>query len=141
MFENRFKTVIGIVLVLKKGDQYLLGKRLNTDWMEGYFGLMGGGLDEGESIAQAAVREAHEELGIEVDLADMRLVHVMHAPTGVSVFVQIEKWVGQPQIMEPEKCAQLIWASRHHLPDNAVPFLKGLLGMIENGVGYSEYGW
>jgi 8-oxo-dGTP diphosphatase len=36
-----------------------------------YFKFPGGGVEEGESPQQAAVREAHEELGVSVELGDL----------------------------------------------------------------------
>ena len=36
-----------------------------------YFKFPGGGVESGESPQQAAVREAHEELGVSVELGDL----------------------------------------------------------------------
>jgi 8-oxo-dGTP diphosphatase len=37
-----------------------------------YFKFPGGRVEDGESPQQAAVREAHEELGVSVELGDLR---------------------------------------------------------------------
>ena len=40
--------------------------RENTNWMNGYWSLPAGKLEEGETFRQAAAREAMEEAGLEV---------------------------------------------------------------------------
>jgi len=37
-----------------------------------YYLFPGGGVEEGETPEQAAIREAHEELGVEVELGEPR---------------------------------------------------------------------
>ena len=61
------------VLLLDRDDRILLQNCCDpADAAQGsWWNTMGGGIDEGESPAQAAVRELAEETGLQVDLADV----------------------------------------------------------------------
>jgi 8-oxo-dGTP diphosphatase len=48
-----------------------------------YWVMPGGGVEDGETIAQAAVREAEEELGVPIRLGSLRAVVIHQSPGGV----------------------------------------------------------
>lgn len=54
------------VAVIKDG-KVLVAQRASHDHLGGVYELPGGGVDEGESITEGAIREIKEELGLEVD--------------------------------------------------------------------------
>lgn len=141
MTDNRLRPIVNVTMILKKDDTFLLGKRINTGWMDGLYAVVGGTLEAGETIVQALVREVREEVGIEVNLVDVRLVHVIHCMTRIIFFMEVDKWNGEPCNMESEKCAELIWVTKEAFPPNILPFLKGVIEKIEQGIMYSEYGW
>lgn len=65
---------IGVNIAIIKDGKILLTKREDFEiWC-----LPGGGVDEGETLAQAAIRETREETGLEVEL--LRLVGVYSRP-------------------------------------------------------------
>jgi 8-oxo-dGTP pyrophosphatase MutT (NUDIX family) len=62
--QERFKMIAFVSLILRRGSEVLLIRRFNTGFEDGMYGCAGGGVDENEPITQALVREAYEELGI-----------------------------------------------------------------------------
>ncbi|MFQ6087067.1 MAG: NUDIX domain-containing protein, partial [Candidatus Bathyarchaeia archaeon] len=79
MIKERPKLIPTVYLVLTKDNKILLSRRYNTGFHDGEYSFPAGHLHgEDETLKQAMVREAKEEVGIEVDLADLELVHVMH---------------------------------------------------------------
>src|ERR1700692_2118752 len=67
--DKHAKAAVGIVRDPQGGrgvTSYLVGKAQNTgDWREGKWVHAGGGIKEGETPEQAAVREVREETGLE----------------------------------------------------------------------------
>jgi ADP-ribose pyrophosphatase YjhB (NUDIX family) len=58
---------LGVTVVVSDGERILLTKREDAEmWC-----LPGGGVDPGESVAQAAMREAREETGLDVELTSV----------------------------------------------------------------------
>lgn len=107
-----------------RGDiEVLLQLRANTGFMDGHWAAAAAGhVDEGESFAQAAQREAAEELGLSsVALEFATTLQRRHSPDPidqrVDVFYTAHSWVGEPRIMEPAKCAELRWWPLGALPE------------------------
>ncbi len=72
MTEKIEKNVICVVLVaIRRGNDILLLKRENEP-LKGYWGLIGGKLKDHEGIEHAAIREAKEETGMDVDFIAIR---------------------------------------------------------------------
>jgi 8-oxo-dGTP diphosphatase len=61
-----------VYLVLVEGDRVLLSRRFNTGFMDGMYGFPAGHLrDDEERLSEAVVREAMEEIGVEIASADL----------------------------------------------------------------------
>jgi ADP-ribose pyrophosphatase YjhB (NUDIX family) len=66
---------LAVLIVITEGDRILLTKREDFEvWC-----LPGGAVDPCESVAQAAIREAREETGLEVELT--RLIGIYSRPS------------------------------------------------------------
>lgn len=59
LFE-RFTLPAYVCIILEKDNKVLLIKRSKTGWMDGFWTIPGGGLEENESLAHATAREAWE---------------------------------------------------------------------------------
>ena len=127
-----------------KGEKYLLLRRFRTGYMDGCYSLVAGHVDGDETFAAAMAREAREEAGINVKIADLRLVHTMHRLADqerVSLFFQTSKWTGDVRNMEPDKCDDLAWRGLDEIRSPLVPYVEAALKSIEAGAAYSEFGW
>ncbi|GGX59412.1 NUDIX domain-containing protein [Streptomyces minutiscleroticus] len=104
---------LDVHLILRRGEDVLLGLRSGTAHGSGEWALPCGKVDPGESVLDAAVREAHEELGITLAPADLvvgQTVHARHGTTDhLGVFFEARTWTGTPTNREPGKCAGLRW--------------------------------
>jgi len=133
------------VLLVRDG-KVLMGRRANSGFRDGWYGLPAGHIEEGESAAACAVREAKEETGVDISPAALRPVHVMFrkSETGrtyFDVFFRADAWSGEPRIGEPDKCDDMQWFPLDALPENTVPYLVQVFECIKKGDTFSETGW
>lgn len=125
-----FKSAVHIILI--NDNKILLQKRKGSKLWPGYYALPAGHIDEGETQYDALVREAKEELGIEINLSDIINNYVvlrrnffeidgkMLEPY-IDYYFEIKKYNGVPKIIEEDKCDELLWADVNNLPE---PFIN-----------------
>lgn len=145
---ERFKAIPASYVVLAKDNLYLLLRRKGTSYYDGYLSLPAGHVEEGESLKTAAIREAHEEVGIIIQPQDLQLVHVLNRPavekngdTRIEFFFMATQWQGEIQNMEQQKCSELLWANKDRIPEDTTPEVKQALAYINQQVLESEMGW
>lgn len=135
-----------LVLLLNQNNEVLLlHYRNNSTYMGGKHALVGGKIEAGETAAQAAIREAREEIGITIDPKDLQFKHIFHrkgteGPFFALVFA-VTKWQGEPVCQEPHNHNSVGWFALDKLPKNLLPAHRQALELIIQHVGYSEHGW
>lgn len=145
MADNRFRVNLTVYLILRKGDEVLLLERQNTGYQDGFFSVAAGHVDGGEVAEQAVVREAKEEVGIDINPSDLRLVYVVHRLNDrpeneyLSLFFECRTWQGTPQNNEPDKCSRIEWTTMAQLPDNIIDGVAEVLATYEAGKNYKSY--
>ncbi|MGP4020609.1 NUDIX hydrolase [Saccharopolyspora sp. 5N708] len=130
---DRFQVVPSVYVALRSsagGAQVLLQLRKDTGYMDGHWAMAAAGhVESGESVLDAACREAAEELGIGISAADLVPLSVMHRTQGdsrplnerVDFFFECHNWTGHPHRAEPHKTADLRWFPLDALPHPTVP--------------------
>ena len=108
------------------GTEVLLQLRRNTGYMDGYWATGAAGhVESGESVLQAACREAREEVGVVLTPEDLSTLTAMHRSNDVGgaaveqrvdFFFTARTWQGTPTVQEHEKDAGLGWFSLTDLP-------------------------
>jgi len=142
--KERHKAVPSVYGIFKKDGKILLGRRQNTTYYDGWYGFPAGHVEVNELPKEALIREIKEEIGVEVALNDVEFAHTLyrmaHNETGdrVDFFFFIRKWVGEPKIMEPEKCDDLQWFPLNNLPENGIHHERSVMKYIDKGIFFSE---
>ena len=115
---DRFVVVpAAYVFLLRDGTgglEVLLQLRQNTGYMDDHWAAAAAGhVEKGETAYDAARREAREE--IDVGDLDLTFVTAMQRTRGgepiderIDFFFTARTWLGEPRIVEPEKCLSLI---------------------------------
>ena len=128
--KEMFKSAIHM-LIMDNG-KVLLQKRKGSKLWPGYYTLPAGHIDEGENQYDALVREAKEELDVEIDPKDIEKSYVVlrrnffeidgkKLEPYIDYYFEISKYQGTPRIAELDKCDELIWADINNLPE---PFVN-----------------
>jgi ADP-ribose pyrophosphatase YjhB (NUDIX family) len=138
---ERFQVVPAAYVVLRRGDEVLMLLRANTGYMDGYWAVPAGHVEQGESVLTAARREVLEEVGVEIDPADLVPLTAMHRTGGngepiderVDFFFTATRWTGEPTSMEPGKADALGWYRLDKLPEPVVPHEARVLEGLRTG--------
>ncbi len=142
METERFKIIPAVYLILVRDNKILLLRRYGTGYFDGNYSLPAGHLDGEETLKQAMIREAKEEIGIGLDAADLKLVHTMNrripGNERVDFFFTAKEWQGNPKIMETDKCDDLSWFDLNNLPENIIPCIKQAIDSFLSNIVYSE---
>ncbi len=142
MPKKRFQLTPSVYLVLIKEKRILLSRRFNTGYFDNFYSLPAGHLDGNETLKEAMVREAKEEIDIILSSEDLELVHTMNRKIPdderIDFFFTSKKWRGEPKIMEPNKCNDLAWFEIDNLPEKIIPYVKQAIDSIKKNLPYSE---
>ena len=142
--EKRYKSVTCTDILLKKyidNKLYiLLMKRVNTGFDDGYFELPGGHLEAGEDIFGSMIREAQEELLIDLKELDIKITHILHHYNGNRINFIFEADIKdlEPKIGEPNKCSELRWVDINNLPKETTDKVKQIINNIINKNFYDK---
>ena len=140
------KFPVAVHILLLRGAELLLVRRSNTGFEDGRLSVVAGHVEPGESVTQAAIREAAEEVGVALSHGELRVVGVLHRKAEderVDFFLACRLGTGgkEPANREPEKCAELVWADVANLPDDTIPYVRAGIENFVNGVWFQEFGW
>lgn len=139
-----------LMLVRRRGEkcEILCQRRQNTGFADGLWDFScAGKVERGESMTAAAVREAKEELGINIAEDSLQfavLVHKRDKECGVvyiNPYFICSEFDGEPKIGETEKCSEIRWFDINNLPEDLPDDRRRALDAYMKGVHYIGYGW
>eukprot|EP00035_Acanthoeca_spectabilis_P024955 m.456168 g.456168 ORF g.456168 m.456168 type:complete len:177 (+) comp21002_c0_seq1:94-624(+) len=140
----------GVQQCLKGLENRVLMMRRQGGWAAGWWSLPAGHIEvkDNETPAAAASRELMEEVGLELDEADLDVVHLTYRqPAGardhtyIDLFLEARgDWRGTPANKEPAKCDRLEFMDIGQLPGNTLPHVRQALELwagTEQALTYS----
>ena len=142
---DRFRVVPAAYVIFRRegtaGPQVLLQLREGTGYMDGHWACAAAGhVEAGEPVQATARRETREELGVEIEPADLVPLCAMHRTSGrewnderVDFFFECRAWAGEPALREPDKAADLRWFGLDDLPRPVVPHERFVLDRLARG--------
>ena len=142
--EERYKSMIVVDLMLTRKnnerDEVLLALRKNTGYNDGNFELPGGHVETGEDLIQAMIREAKEELNIELKREDLKIKHILHRfkANRINFIISTDKYEGTLEVGEPDKCEKIEWFDINNLPENIEIKTKNVLKEIQDKTFYDN---
>jgi len=141
MGKENFLSSIYLIIKNEEG-KILLQRRQGTKLWCGFLALPAGHIDEGENAYDAALREAKEELGIEISISDIIDTFVANRRNKslqpyYDVYFELKSYKGNITIKEPEKCSELIWCDINDLPNDMIDFEKDAIAKNMKGIKFS----
>lgn len=141
--EERTIACNAIITKIEGGKKYyLIGLRAKHKSGGGQWGLVGGTQAIGETMEQTLQRELFEEIGINVELKDIKWDNFFQCIATEKVHFDhhgfvVEKWTGEVENKEPDKCDELKWVKEEDLPLDNFFVSKGNLVNYLNGEKYN----
>lgn len=131
-------------LFLEKDGAYLIARRANTGYQDGFYQVPAGHIEMGELPSEAIIREAKEEVGIDIDPKDLRLFHVSYRPkhdntdNRADFFFTASSWKGEIKNMEPHKCDDMKWVRIEEVPKDMTLHVRNAFDALKNERFYDE---
>lgn len=145
MGEPPHRMIVDVHLLLVYGNHVLLTQR-QGGYGDGMWHLPSGKTEADESVEQAVIREAREEVGVHLAPASLRCVHAMHVQHSaeeprIGFFFEAARWGGEPSNREPDKCSAVRWFPFTGLPDGMIPYPAAGISAYLARVPFSVVGW
>lgn len=137
----RNKVIPAVYIFFRKNNQILLLRRENSGYMDGFYSLVAGHVEENELPTQCCIREALEEANIKIKISDLKFVLIVHRTLKtdrVDYFFECKKWSGIIKINEPNKCSDLRWFDLNNLPDKVMPYLLKVIEKYKQNINFME---
>jgi 8-oxo-dGTP diphosphatase len=113
--ESQIRVGAGAVIINEEGKVFLSKRSKNVKLDAGLWETPGGGVEFGETMAEALKRELMEENGVVIEVGEMLdVVEYIDKEKGdhhVSPAFVCKIIEGTPKIMEPDKCEEIGWFS------------------------------
>jgi 8-oxo-dGTP diphosphatase len=127
-----------VVLQDASGKVFLM-RRTNTNWCNGYYNVPAGKVARHETFLEAAIREAKEEAGIDIEPNDLELFLVQSRyegqadkrPDWVDLFFVTKKWNGAPRIAEPHMSDHAEWFAPDDVSVPVIPNIRDALTYLD----------
>jgi len=137
------KFLAAVYLIIKNDEgKVLLQRRQGTKLWPGFLALPAGHIDEGENAIDAVIREAKEELDIEIcedDIVDSFVANRRNKSLKpyFDIYFEISSYKGKLTINEPDKCSELKWCDINNLPNDMIDFEVEAIVNRKKGITFS----
>jgi len=111
-----------VIMLVQRGDEFLLAR--NRAFAEGFYSVLAGFVEPGESLEEAVAREVREE--VDLELKDVRYFGSQPWPFPHSLMIGFTAHYASGQIRpQTEEIAEAAWFNRH----GELPRLPGKLSI------------
>ena len=141
---DRIKFNATVSFLIEKDGKILLFYRTDGYFKDGWWVLPAGHIEADETATQAVIREAKEELNIDVEAKDISFGHVVHNLVGenkrIDFYFRINNFQGKIKNMESDKCTEMAFFAWNSLPpsEKIAPTSLQAIQCILHNIPYSE---
>jgi mutator protein MutT len=132
--EGEERVVQVAVAIIRRGDQILICRRKPDAVLANLWEFPGGKIEPGETPSQCVIREAREELGIEIR-PDEPLDPITHTYPHATIRLTPILCTHLSGHAQPIGCADFKWINPHDLPAHTFPpanasLIRGLIARL-----------
>lgn len=130
--DQKLNPRVGVGIVVINDGKILLGKRKGAHG-SGEWSFAGGHLEFGETIEECAMRELSEETGLKalsMHMGPWVNDIIEESKHYVTLFVIVDKFEGDLQLLEPDKCEGWDWFDGRSLPSPLFTPIRSLIKKI-----------
>ncbi|WP_331753240.1 NUDIX domain-containing protein (plasmid) [Streptomyces sp. NBC_00637] len=145
MSEQQHLSPANAMVLLQRDDGRILAVRHNdtSSTCPDQVTVIGGKLEIGEFLDEAAVRELYEETGIRVATQDLEICQTVHylGPDGarvIGVVFAAQRWHGEPRNAEPDRHKAILWIDPGNPPTDCHPYTREVLANFIAGRLYGN---
>ena len=143
--EQRYRSKLIVDLFLHREIEngkieILLSLRQNTGNHDGEYDLPGGHVEANEDIFEAMIREAKEEIGVDINRTDLSIIHIYHnfKKDSLKFVFKTSKYKNEVKNCEENVCKELKWFDINNLPNNIIPGIKREIDNIKNEIYFDS---
>ncbi len=147
MPHKRFQCPVAVHLFLIENDSLLLMRRQNTGFADGLYCPPAGCIEGNETVTNAMIREAQEEIGIILKPEWLKVSTILHRKgdrdnwESIVLFFTVSHYEGKIANCEPDKCDDVRFFPLNNLPENLVPYVREGFKLTLKGIPFGEFGW
>lgn len=139
---ERFKLWGCVLSLIIKDNKVLMILRKNKP-DAGNYNLVGGRMEENETVSMAITREIQEEIGLDATNAEIEVVSSIHRVcddgwNSIEYVVTVKNLLGEPVNLEPQFCEKLEWIPLDNLPQNITAYARLAINNFLNGIPFAE---
>ncbi len=136
---SRHPTHSAVFILIEKDDQYFFLRRKDTGWNDGMLTIPSGHIDKGQTARQAAIVEAKEEAGIDIEEEDLEFIfcHYIY-DTYTNFYFKAKKWTGEPMLGEPHLCSEVLWIPKNELPNDVARHVLEMFAGVDQGEYFAD---
>lgn len=112
--------IVGVAVIWNQQGQILIDRRLMQGTMGGLWEFPGGKIESGETVQECIQREIHEELGIEIEVAD-HLITIDHIYSNLHVTLKVYHCHHLSGVPQPIECDEIRWVNLDELDQFTFP--------------------
>lgn len=121
MSHSNFYSAVYVIIKNEKWE--ILFWRRKSRFKDWFFQIIPAGhLDWEETIITCAIREAKEEIDIDILPRDIKIINVTHRVSTdrvyFDVYVEAIKYTWDIKLNEPDKCSEIKFVDIHNLPND-----------------------
>lgn len=134
-----------VYLIIKNEKWEILFWRRKSDFKDGYFQIIPAGhLEWEETVFDCSIREAKEEVWIDIQENDLKVIHISHRISEwervyFDIYVEVTNYTWEIKRCEDDKCSEIKFVDIDNLGDDKfVGYDIEALKKVNSGEFFSE---